>query len=168
MTFDFIKYVIDIFREEFAKERDGAIYYDSEKDRGAVGKLLAKFKKRHPKKESEDMCDMLREYFKDALRLQDNWYHSNMSLPLINSKVNEINQQIKELRFVKGQQRKDKKVKDGLENMRKFYGAEIEEIWNPKKKDKDYKNPHLTKVEFLRQVGYARMNEWKIYKNNME
>ena len=63
--------------------------------------------------------------------------------------------------------RNDKETTDKLKNLEKLYGQEIHDIWNPKKKDKDYRNPRISKVQFLRQVGAARMDEWEIYKDNM-
>ena len=73
MAFDLINYIILIWKEEFKLNRE-LDYTEQPKDRKAVGLLLNKFKKKHPNKDTEDMCEMLRSYFKDVLNIQDKWY----------------------------------------------------------------------------------------------
>ena len=167
MSFDFIKYIVLIWKEEYKKLK-GIDYYESGKDKKAVGLLLSKFKKKNPEKNSEDMLEIIRSYFREALQIQDNYYSKNMSLTLLNSKVNEIHQYVLELRKVRKQQKDDKETAKDLKSVEKLYEKEIGGVFKPwSKKDSGYKPPYLTRVQFLREFKAARINEYPDYKKRM-
>jgi len=164
MSFDLIGYIIKIWQEEFKLNR-GLDYFADKKDRGAVGKLLAKFKKKHPDKNSEDMCEELRAYFKEVLQIQDSWIKTNMGLPLINSKINEINQHILQQRKIQKRHKFNDDAGKGLKNIEKQFGTEIKKLWQPEK-DKNYKRPVMSRLQFLKEFGAARIGEYENYKQN--
>ena len=170
MSWDIIEYIINIWKEEFKKSRK-MDYYTELKDNKAVGLLLKKFKAKYPGKNTEQMLEMMRTYFKDCLLVQDDWYKKNMSLTLINSKVNEINQQVAELRRVRRVVDDANEVKKDIGAVGELFGNEIKqvaEVWNPKAKGKERKNVRLTKAEFIRQYGADYLPKWAEYKENME
>ncbi len=161
-----IELIVKIWCEEY-KIKKGTDYFAEKKDRKAVGLLLAKFKKKNPNKNTEDMIEMMRSYFKDVLQIMDGWYAINMSLPLLNSKINEINQHVAEIRRV----RKQHKFHDNIgENLKKLETSpeakQIFEKWKPK--SKGYRKPQLTRVQFLREYGAARINEYEDYKKGVK
>ncbi len=166
MSFDLIGYIIKIFQEEYKLNR-GTDYYADKKDRGAVGLLLAKFKKKNPEKNSEEMCESIRSYFRDVLQIQENFYKNNMSLCLLNSKINEINQQILEMRRLRKQHKFNDDVSKGLKNIEKQHGTEIKKLWQPEK-DTKYQRPLMSRLQFLKEYGASRINEYELYKKNME
>ena len=124
MSFDFINYIILIWKEEFKKLK-GTDYYEDKKDRKAVGLLLAKFKKKNKDTNSEDMLEIFRTYFRDVLQIPDPWYSKNISLSLLNSKINEINLHVLDLRRVRKQQKNDKETAEDLKRVGKLYEKEI-------------------------------------------
>lgn len=168
MSFDFINYIILIWKEEYKKLK-GTDYYESQKDKKAVGMLLAKFKKKNEDTNSEDMCEIFRKYFRDVLQIQDNYYSKNITLTLLNSKINEINQYVLELRKVRKQQKGDRETAEDLKKVGKLYEKEIGgafKLWP--KKDSNYKPLFMTRIQFLREYGSARINEYSDYKKRME
>ena len=88
---DFIDSVVDCFAE---------VHGDYEvlnrgKERAAAGKLVKVYKARVPKATSEETLQGLRPYFEKCVNIDDAWLRTNMSLPLIVSKFNEINKLLK-------------------------------------------------------------------------
>ena len=139
MTFDFITYILNIWKEEWDKT-GRTTYLDSEKDRKATGLLLKKAKKAWPDLDTEDISNKLRQYFKDALQIQDKWYSKNMSLSLLNSKPNEINQYIKEIRKDREAYDFKQRTQRGMSNLAK--NEEVQKLveskkWNPAE-DKEF------------------------------
>ena len=84
---DFIDKIIDVFSQKFLELRD-LEYISNGKDRSAAGKLLKLYKNKGST--SEETLNDFNTFFDQCLRIQDKWYWDNMSLPLINSKINEI------------------------------------------------------------------------------
>ena len=159
MSFDFINYIILIWKEEFKKLK-GIDYYEDKKDRKAVGLLLAKFKKKNKDTNSEDMLEIFRTYFREVLQIQDPWYSKNMTLSLLNSKINEIYQHVLDLRRVRKQQKNDKETAENLKKMEKTYGSELKgtyKFWQPDKSIKIEKL--LSKIEFLRSITAGAFSE---------
>jgi len=169
LSFDFINYIILIWREEYKKLREGTNYFEDKKDRKAVGLLLAKFKKKNEGTGSEDMCEIFRKYFRDVLQIQDPWYSKNMSLSLLNSKINQLNQHVLELRKVRKQQKGDRETAKDLKKVAKIYEKEIGgvfKLWP--QKNSNYKPPFMTKLQFLREHGASRIGEYdNDYKKRM-
>ena len=64
-------------------------------ERQAAGKLLNKYKEKHPAATSEEVLVGLRKYFDSCLNINDDWLRMNMSLPIIISKFNQINKILK-------------------------------------------------------------------------
>lgn len=88
---DFIDNVIN----EFIKEHGNYEIINAGKERTAAAKLLSIYKKKFPDANSEETINSLRVYFNACINISDPWLHDNMSLPLIISKFNEINNYLK-------------------------------------------------------------------------
>ena len=167
MSFDFIGFIILIWREEYRKLK-GIDYYEDKKDRKATGLLLAKFKKKNKDTDTENMCSIFRTYFRDVLRIPDPWYSKNISLSLLNSKINEINLHVLDLRRVRKQQKNDKETAEDLKKVGKLYEKEVGGAFKPwPKKESNYKPPFMTKLQFLRERGAPRIGEYDDYKKGM-
>ena len=167
MSFDFINYIILIWKEEFKKLK-GIDYYEDKKDRKAVGLLLAKFKKKNKDTNSEDMLEIFRTYFRDVLQIQDPWYSKNMTLSLLNSKINEIYQHVLDLRRVRKQQKGDRETAEDLKRVGKLYEKEVGGAFKPwPERESNYKPPFMTRLQFLREFGAPRINEFNDYEKKM-
>lgn len=88
-THDFLDEIVLLFAELFENEYK-LPYISNGKDRSAVGKLLSSYKKSNPSSDAEQTKKDLHSFFNKCLRIEDKWLRDNMSLPLINSKINEI------------------------------------------------------------------------------
>ena len=84
---DFIDEIIDVFKDEYLTNR-GIEYRSNGVDRSAVGKLLSFYKK--DGSNSEETLKDFRGFFQKCLDIEDKWFWDNMTLPIINSKINEI------------------------------------------------------------------------------
>jgi len=84
----------DIFQTEYVVMVVG-------KERSAAAKLLESYKKKYPQSNSEETIQGLRDYFSSCCKIDDPWMQKNMSLPIIVSKFNEINNSIKNGRNTK-------------------------------------------------------------------
>ena len=167
MSFDFIGFIILIWREEYRKLK-GIDYYEDKKDRKATGLLLAKFKKKNKDTDTENMCEIFRRYFREVLQIQNSYYSKNMTLSLLNSNINQINQYVLELRQVRKQQKGDKETTEVLKKMEKTYGSELEGTFKPwSRKESNYKPPFMTRIQFLKEFKAARINEYPEYKKRM-
>ena len=65
------------------------------KERAAAGKLLGIYKKKYPKADSEQVLGAMRTYFSQCIVIPDDWLRTNMSLSIIVSQFNKINQILK-------------------------------------------------------------------------
>lgn len=86
---DFIEKVINVFKSQYLVYRD-LEYISSSKDRSAVGKLLKSYKSKNKDSNEEKTLKDFELFFNQCLSITDNWYFENMTLPIINSKLNEI------------------------------------------------------------------------------
>jgi phage replication O-like protein O len=84
---DFIDQIIQIFKEEYFKVK-GFEYRSNGVDRKAAGQLLKEYKRDN--KDSQETLNDFRDFFKKCLSINDKWYYEHMTIPLINSKLNEI------------------------------------------------------------------------------
>lgn len=84
---DFIGKIITVFSEEYFTSR-GIEYHSNGVDRSAVGKLLKIYK--NSGADAEQTLIDFRIFFEKCLMISDKWYWENMTLPIINSKINEI------------------------------------------------------------------------------
>lgn len=92
---DFIDRIIKIFQNEYQASKN--IKYEilsKGKEWSAAGKILGVFKKNYPEDTGEQIQAKIREFFHRALNINDQWLQTNMSLPIIQSKFNEINQKL--------------------------------------------------------------------------
>ena len=78
----------DVFQVEYVVMAKG-------KERAAVGTLVKSYKSKYPKSTSIETIQGLRDYFDSCCQIQDPWLQKNMSLPMIVSKFNEINNTLK-------------------------------------------------------------------------
>ena len=87
--------IADFGREYHAEHGNGYVVIDIGKERSAIGALLRAYKAgfKSEGKESPD-SKTTREHFKSLFRaankIKDQWYHDNMTLSLLRSKLNEI------------------------------------------------------------------------------
>ena len=88
---DFIDQVID----QFIQAHGSYEILNRGKERAAAGKLLNKYKEKYPTVSSSEMLAGLRHYFDQCVNINDSWLKTNMSLPIIISKFNEINNILK-------------------------------------------------------------------------
>lgn len=86
---DFLDSLIEVFADQYEIYRD-IKYLSAPKDRGAIGKLLSIYKKNNPESDSDKTLLDFKSFFEQCLKITDKWYFENMSLSLINSKINEI------------------------------------------------------------------------------
>ena len=84
---DFIDEIIDQFIAEYGSYE----IINKGKERAAAAKILQIFKKKFPEKNKNDTLVSLRSYFHACVNIQDEWLKNNMSIPMIVSKFNEIN-----------------------------------------------------------------------------
>ncbi len=90
--FDFIDRIIAAFASEYERA-NGSIYstVNKGKERSAAAKLHKEFRTRHPQKNTEETLAWMEKYFETLFKIDNKWYRDNMSLPLLISKFNEIN-----------------------------------------------------------------------------
>lgn len=88
---DFIDQII----EQFVGAHGNYEVINRGKEREAAGKLLRIYKKKNPEANSEETIQSLRAYFDACVNIGDPWLHDNMSLSIIVSKFNEINNYLK-------------------------------------------------------------------------
>jgi hypothetical protein len=88
---DFIDQVI----KEFSAAHGDYEIITPGKERAAAGRLVKKYREKYPEANSQETVQGLRAYFDQCVKIKDDWYRQNMSLPLITSKFNEINKILK-------------------------------------------------------------------------
>ncbi len=88
---DFIGELIFMFSNLYFQYRNIEYIADG-KDRGAAGKLLGKYKSQSKNKgKTKDEClNDFDRFFTECLNIKNTWYYQNMTLSIINSKINEI------------------------------------------------------------------------------
>jgi len=84
---DFIEQIIEEFQSVFT----GYIITSPGKEKSSAAKLLSVFKAQYPDLSSDEMLKKLWSYFEKCNNIGDKWYRANMSLSLMVSKYNEIN-----------------------------------------------------------------------------
>ena len=88
---DFIDQIID----QFVQSHGNYEIINRGKERAAAGKLVNKYKEKYPAASSQETTEGLRYYFDQCVNITDPWLHDNMSLSIIISKFNEINNYLK-------------------------------------------------------------------------
>lgn len=88
---DFIDQIIQLFVEAHG---DYLIVNNGE-ERKMAAKILGIYKKKYPAATSEETLQALKQYFSDCVNISDAWLKTNMSLPIIISKFNQINKVLK-------------------------------------------------------------------------
>jgi len=90
--------ILSIFKEEYNESRGmDYIVLNEQKELSAIQGLLTAYRSQNGNSEytGEKILDEFRAYFKKCLRIQNNFYKTNLSLSLIANKFNEIIQVIK-------------------------------------------------------------------------
>jgi len=89
---DFLDIVIEEFKRlyEESNELPYAVI-NKGKERAATGKLLAQYKISHPDHNSNETIEGLSLYFDKVVNINDPWLRANMTLPILMSKFNEVN-----------------------------------------------------------------------------
>jgi hypothetical protein len=88
---DFIQQIIDQFCVSYFTEH--GFEYDilnPAKERAAAAKILQVYKKQNPDSDTLRTLKELGEYFSACVGIKERWLSDNMSLPIINSKFNQI------------------------------------------------------------------------------
>lgn len=88
---DFIDQIID----QFVEAHGSYEIISKGKERSAAAKLLKVYKDKYPNATSEETLESLRHYFDQCVIINDAWLKSNMSLPIIIDKFNQINNVLK-------------------------------------------------------------------------
>ena len=78
----------EIFKQEYTIVAVG-------KERAAAAKIAKIYKDKYPEAKTDEVISSLQLYFSQCCEVQDDWLQKNMSLPIIVSKFNEINNSIK-------------------------------------------------------------------------
>lgn len=69
----------------------GRNYIWSAKDNRALGQLIAKMRLHHNDKlTTDEMKQAIRDFFYIPFKIKNDWYSKNFSMPIINSKFNEL------------------------------------------------------------------------------
>jgi hypothetical protein len=89
---DFLAKIISVFQEAYL-EVFGTEYLvtNKGKERAAASKIISEYKKKNPEATTADAMVALKNYFTACCGISDDWLRKNMSLPLIVSKFNVIN-----------------------------------------------------------------------------
>lgn len=89
---DFLDIVIEEFKRlyEESNELPYAVI-NKGKERAATGKLIAQYKIAHPDHNSNETIEGLSLYFDKVVNINDSWLRANMTLPILMSKFNEVN-----------------------------------------------------------------------------
>jgi len=90
--YSYIDEIIGLFQSSYY-ELHGMEYVimNIGKERNMAGKLLRHYKEYNPNKTSEETLNDLKKYFNRCVSINDTWLRQNMSLSIIISKFNEIN-----------------------------------------------------------------------------
>jgi hypothetical protein len=88
---DFIDQIVQLFVEAHG---DYLIVNNGE-ERKAASKILGIYKKKYPAATSEETLKALKQYFFECVNISDAWLKTNMSLPIIVSKFNQISKILK-------------------------------------------------------------------------
>ena len=90
--YEYIDKIIDKFQESYFNFH-GFEYeiMTIGKERNMAGKILRLYKQKYPDSNSEETLEGLKKYFDLCISINDNWLRSNMSLSIIVSKFNQIN-----------------------------------------------------------------------------
>lgn len=88
---DFIDQIIQLFVEAHG---DYLIINNGE-ERKAAAKILGIYKKKYPGATSEETLAALKQYFLNCVNINDAWLKTNMSLPIMVNKFNQINKILK-------------------------------------------------------------------------
>ena len=90
--YDLPEMIITEFKESYLNCR-GVDYITTNhgKERSAAGKLIRMMKNKEQGLNTNQIIQGMRDYFDQAVAINDPWLFTNMSLPIIVSKINEIN-----------------------------------------------------------------------------
>jgi hypothetical protein len=93
---DFVDKVIDVFAIEYeSMNQIKYVQISKGKERSAAGKILKLHKEHHPEMTTEETLKSLQIYFRVCVAINDEWLRNNMSLSIIVSKFNEINNKLR-------------------------------------------------------------------------
>lgn len=86
---------IDLIIDQFVQVHGSYEIMSRGKERTAASAILKKYKEKYPAANSAETIESLRAYFNACVNISDPWLHDNMSLSIIVSKFNEINNYLK-------------------------------------------------------------------------
>jgi hypothetical protein len=162
---DFIDRIINCWLTEYKIQRN-LDYEVAEKDRKAVGLMLKRAKELNPDDNSEAILKKFENLFKQALAIKDDFINKNMTLPFLNSQINKIKVEIQKQKTRNNIQ--SYKPLSEQEFKKVFPGAELVGVFNFKTPlGKNIGKP-MTKSEYVKKYGWARVNEYKEYLSKFE
>ena len=89
---DFLDLAIEEFKRIYEESNElPYVVMSKGKERSAIGKLTAQYKSVHPDHNSDETIKGLGLYFDKVVNINDSWLRSNMTLPILMSKFNEVN-----------------------------------------------------------------------------
>lgn len=93
---DFLSKIIKAFQDSYFEVFQNEYTIVSiGKERSAASKIAKIYKEKYPDAKTDEVISGLHSYFKKCCEVPDEWLQKNMSLPIIVSKFNEINNSIK-------------------------------------------------------------------------
>ena len=93
---DFLTKIIQAFQYSYLDTfQIKYVIMSTGKERAAASKILETYKSKYPHSTSEETLNGLQSYFNSCCQIQDPWLQKNISLPIIVSKFNEINNTLK-------------------------------------------------------------------------
>jgi hypothetical protein len=93
---DILDLIINEWQEEYHSQREMEYTITSRaKERAAAVAILKEFKKQFPHDDTKNILNRIRDYFSLCIGINESWFWTNMSLPIIMSKYNEINTVLK-------------------------------------------------------------------------
>lgn len=94
---NFIDSIIDVFKDCYKQNRNVEYVITPKgigKERQAASNILTSFKQLHPDHDSEAMLTIIKDYFTQALQLNDKFYKDSISLSILSSQFNQISAKI--------------------------------------------------------------------------
>lgn len=86
---------VDLIVDQFVQAHGSYEIMSRGKERTAAAAILKKYKEKYPAANSAETLESLRAYFNACVNITDPWLHDHMSLSIIVSKFNEINNYLK-------------------------------------------------------------------------
>ncbi len=92
---DYVEDILNMFCEEYKKTRGSDyVQVNKDKDRKAVGKLSQVLREQNPLLSTDERAEFIKNYYRDALSIQDPFYYDKMSPSTATNEYNAIHTKI--------------------------------------------------------------------------